>query len=364
MSIVTYLTPGPSELFYTVEQHTREALRHKLLSISHRSQEFKDIYAHTVTQLRVLLNIPEDYQVVFTASANEVWERLLQNCVEKHAFFYVNGAFSGKIYDFAKRLGLEAHKQEVPWGEGFDTTSSALPENCELIALPLNETSTGVQLPLTDVRYLRKNHPDKLLAIDATSALPAMDFPIAEADAIYFSVQKAFGLPAGLGVWIVSPACLQKAEALEAKGKVTGTYHRLTHLLKRGRDFQTPETPNMLGIYLLGKVCQDMNQKGKEQLLRETTYKSTFLYHAIENNNYLAPFVTNLKWCSPTVVVADIQQSAPDSNWWIDHFRKQGIVVGAGYGKMKSRQLRIANFPTHSKETIEYFGDLLSKVTP
>ena len=97
----TYFTPGPAELFPTVERHYQEAFEQQLGSISHRSQKFRDIYRHTVEQLRTLMNIPETNGIFFTGSATEIWERLIQNTVEHESFHLVNGSFSKKFYDFS-----------------------------------------------------------------------------------------------------------------------------------------------------------------------------------------------------------------------------------------------------------------------
>lgn len=362
MNHTTYLTPGPSALYFTVEQHLRTALREQIPSVSHRSQTFKDIFRHTDAQLRTLLEIPEGYHITFTSSANEVWERLIQNCVNRHSHHFVNGAFSHKFHQFSTRLGREATRTEAAWGAGFNDPQQFVANDTELIAVTLNETSTGVQFPKTDLQKLRAAHPEALLAVDATSGIPVLEVPIQEIDSLYFSVQKAFGLPAGLGVWITNERCLQKARAREAEGQITGTYHRLTELVRRAQEYQTPETPNMLGIYLLGKVCEDMNTKGIAQIRREATYKATLLYHALEQHPLLSPFVAAPEWRSPTVVVADIQSADETAATLIERFREQGIELGSGYGKMKTRQLRFANFPTHSKELIERVTDLLPQL--
>ena len=44
---------------------------------------------------------------------------------------------------------------------------------------------------------------------------------------------------------------------------------------------QTPETPNVLGIYVFSKVLKDMINIGVENIRRDTIYKSTLLYNTI-----------------------------------------------------------------------------------
>ena len=82
-----FFTPGPSELFFTVEEHIKSGLRKNIFSISHRSSEFKIIYESCVNNLKELINIPDGYHVSFLSSANEIWERLIQNLVLQDSIF-------------------------------------------------------------------------------------------------------------------------------------------------------------------------------------------------------------------------------------------------------------------------------------
>lgn len=353
----TYLTPGPSELYFTVPDHIKIALNQQIGSISHRSQEFKDIFEQTAKNLRALMEIPDDFYIAFTGSANEIFERIIQNCVEKHSFHFINGAFSEKFYTFSVALKKDAHKVNATWGTAFNMQNIEISEETELIALTLNETSTGVTLPSKDIALLREKYPDKLIALDAVSAVPNSKIDFSQIDTTFFSVQKAFGLPAGLGVWIFNEKCLQKANFLQKKGINIGTYHSLPELAKRAKTFQTPETPNVLGIYLLGKIAEDMLRKGIETIRTETRYKATLIYHFLESQNELKPFVRDKNLRSQTVIVINL--ASENAEMYIEKLKKQGVILSTGYGKYKKSQLRIANFPTHSKEIFERLVDSL-----
>ena len=55
-----YFTPGPSQLYYSVEKHIESALKEDIMSMSHRSESFKSLYSETINNLRALLEIPPD----------------------------------------------------------------------------------------------------------------------------------------------------------------------------------------------------------------------------------------------------------------------------------------------------------------
>lgn len=352
-----YLTPGPSELYFTVSDHVRTALKEDICSISHRSKAFEAVFAHAVNGVRSLLDVPEDYHIVFTSSATEIWERVIQNAVVEESFHFVNGSFSKRFYDFSVMLGKTAHVVEVPFGEGFDLNQVTIPSETELICCTLNETSSGVAMPPEDIYKLREAHPDKLIAIDAVSAVPYIPLDISKVDTLFFSVQKGMGLPAGLGVWIFSPKLAAKAERMKEAGHIIGTYHSIPDLISKEAKNQTPETPNMLGIYLLGKVCEDMLRRGIVTIRQEMLYKATTIYQIFESHPNFEPLVKNKAHRSHTVAVANVIGKAPKEV--IDFLAKEGIIVGSGYGKYKANQIRVANFPTHSKETFERVYDLL-----
>ncbi len=349
--------PGPSQLYYTVEDHLRHAMRKHIGSISHRSKEFETLFAEATSGLRELLSVPPDFHIFFAGSATEIWERSVQNLVELNSFHFVNGAFSRRYYEIALQLSKRAIKTEVPDGKGFEN-ELPLPSGMEMIAVTHNETSTGVSLPLDFIHSLRGKNKEALIVVDAVSSLPYPRLDYTKIDSVFFSVQKGFGLPAGLGVWIVNDRCIAKADQLLTRGISIGSYHSLPTLLANQKKNQTPETPNVLGIYLLSKVVQDMLRRGIEAIRRETEYKAAILYHALESHPRLAPFVQEKQFQSKTVIVANCKE---DVGRITQLLQQNKLFPGDGYGEFRKSQLRFANFPTHSKEQFELLVDILAK---
>ncbi|MGL1888059.1 MAG: aminotransferase class V-fold PLP-dependent enzyme [Reichenbachiella sp.] len=355
----TFFTPGPSALYFTVENHIKNALKENVGSISHRSKEYVSIHQATVETLKELLQLPEGYSIGFTSSATEIWERITENLVEKNSYHFVNGSFSEKFYSTSKALGKNAVLNNVAAGQNQDISNIIVPEESELITLAQNETSTGAMFPIEEIEALRKNNPNQILAIDAVSSLPIPKFDFNKIDTLYFSVQKSFGLPAGLGVWIYNEKCLEKARAMKEKGLYHDTYNGLLSIDKFAQKHQTSCTPNVLNIYLLGKVVKDMLDKGIEQIRREAAYKSALIYNLFENHDSITPFVSVKKNRSLTVGVAEIKNG---SSALLNALDQKGMEVGNGYSQFKGKHIRIANFPTHSKEQIEMLVDTINSI--
>ncbi|MGI9544758.1 MAG: aminotransferase class V-fold PLP-dependent enzyme [Cyclobacteriaceae bacterium] len=352
-----YFTPGPSEVYFTLQDHIRSAIKSGIPSISHRGGRFSALYQETVQILKQLMNIPDDYYIFFTSSATEVWERMIQNCVERKSLHLVNGAFSRRFSDIAQSLGIEAIKCEAKLGSGIAPNQIDHDPKVELLAITHNETSTGVAQPLEHIAILRQKFPKAIVSVDMVSSAPYVALDFNQVDAAYFSVQKCFGLPAGLGVWILNQRCIEKAKEKQSRGQMIGSYHSLPAYLEKYKKFQTPETPNVLAIYLLGRVAQDLLNRGLDVIRKETEFKSGLLYYYFQQSNLFAPFVKEKEWRSKTVIVADCLKP---SEQVIAFLKEKGFTVGGGYGAMKSKQIRIANFPTHSKEQVQGLVDQLS----
>nr|MDQ3392716.1 aminotransferase class V-fold PLP-dependent enzyme [Bacteroidota bacterium] len=265
-----------------------------------------------------------------------------------------------RFHETALELGKNAEKHEAEEASCVKVDGIEISGNSELIAFTQNETSTGAAQPVEDIYKTKERYPGKLIAVDVVSTLPYINLDYSKIDTAFFSVQKGFGLPAGLGVWLVNEKCIEKASNLLKDGRNIGTYHSLTSLLSKGVKNQTPETPNVLGIYLLAKICEDMLDKGIAQVRRETDYKAAVLYNAISNNSLLSPFVKEESYRSKTVIV--VETTIP-SQKIIKKLEEKGIIIGSGYGPYKEKHLRIANFPTHSKEKTEQLADMLEGIT-
>jgi phosphoserine aminotransferase len=356
----TYFTAGPAEMFPSFEQHLRSAVEEQIGSISHRSQQFRNIYQHTADNLRILMNIPASHGIYFTSSASEVWERIALNLVEKESFHLVNGSFSTKFHEYTAAVGKNAIALKKPMGEGFDAAEIIVPADAEIICTTQNETSTGVQMHIDDIHALKRANPDKLLAVDMVSSAPYPDLDFSLVDTAFFSVQKAFGLPAGLGVWIANEACLEKSKKIQkTEGLHIGGHHSLPVLWKNFQTFETPATPNVLGIYLLGKVAEDMNKIGIANLRKTTEHNADLLYDFFRKHDAYSVGVQTKKHRSQTVAVANTVVPSADV---IKKVKESGMIIGAGYGAGKDSQIRVANFPATSTEQIEalihVMGDL------
>ncbi|MBN8550892.1 MAG: alanine--glyoxylate aminotransferase family protein [Deltaproteobacteria bacterium] len=354
-----FFTPGPSQLHPGVPEFLQEALAQNIPSISHRSGQFEKIYTAAADGVRAVLGAPASFHVFFLGSATEGMERIIQNCSAKHTFHFVNGAFAERFLQTAQELDRTTHELRAPYGEGFDFGSVDIPKETELICATHNETSTGVMLQPEDLQSLKQRYPKKLLALDIVSSAPYPTLSYEHLDAVFFSVQKCFGLPAGLGVLLVNDFCLEKSADILRLGQSVGTYHNFPTLVSFSEKNQTPETPNVLGIYLLGKVCEAFVATGMDKIRVGIDERAAFIYDFLDRSKSFSAFVKNPRMRSRTVISA----ACANASTIIKALGKQGLHVGSGYGKFKDQHIRIANFPAHTLSDTQRVLQSLEQLT-
>lgn len=339
-----YFTVGPTELYRTVPAYIREFAGDGTLSKSHRSQWFSDLYQNAREGVRSLLGIPTAHEILFIASASEAMERVVQNLVANESFHFVNGSFAARIKKIASGLGKQAGGIEVPLGEGF--TSFEVPASAELVTVVENETSSGVWTDLEPFYALHEKH---LIAVDCVSALPYGTIKWDKIDVVFFSVQKGFGLPAGLGVMVVSPRAFAKSSTVITPGM----FHSFPGMKEMSDKGQTEETPNVLDIALLGRVTKDLSAYGMDKITADTDEKARILYAG----NDSAYFVKKKEWRSPTTIVINTPNGSKPV---IEAAAQHGFAIASGYGKMKDSSVRIGNFPASTVEEMRALAEILA----
>ncbi|MGB3465460.1 MAG: aminotransferase class V-fold PLP-dependent enzyme, partial [Cyclobacteriaceae bacterium] len=195
MKLISFY-PGPSRVYSNIPEYLYEAYMEGVLSFNHRSTEFSEILKRTIELLHEKLLIPDDYRIVMFSSATECWEVIAQSLTAHKSFHFYNGDFGEKWMKYARKLrpAIEGvafdREEELP-------TTHPVPDDAEVLCVTYSETSNGTQVHNGLIRQLKQEHPDKLIAVDATSAMAGSKLQFDAADIWYASVQKCFGLPAG-----------------------------------------------------------------------------------------------------------------------------------------------------------------------
>lgn len=318
--------------------------------MNHRSDEFMSLYKKTDSLLKDKLNIPVNYGIFFTSSATECWEILAQSLVKKQSLHIYNGAFGEKWFDYTQRLKPDAK------AFSFECESELNPKDisfskCEVICITQNETSNGTQISDELIASIQKKNPNALIAVDATSSMAGIELNFKHADIWFASVQKCFGLPAGLAVMVCSPKAIKVIKSV----KEYKHYNSLAFMNEMMEKWQTSYTPNVLGIYLLMRVLKD--SKNIRSVHKQMEDRAKAWQEFFKEGKNLKPYIHNHKVLSDTVIA--ITGSTELLNEVKTEAKKKGFVLGEGYGKLKSETFRIANFPTLKNNEIKRLKDFL-----
>jgi phosphoserine aminotransferase len=344
--------PGPSRVEDKIPLYVKDAFKEGILSMNHRSPEFVTMCKKTIGILKRKLNIPKDYTIFFTSSATECWEILAQSLVIRESVHLYNGAFGEKWFLYTKKLKPES--SGIPFGrESLPDAASLIFKSGEIICLTQNETSNGSQLPNSFIKKVQKSNPHHLIAVDAVSSMAGIQLDFSAADVWIASVQKCFGLPAGLGLMIVSPKGTSKTREINEALH----YNSLTLMYQMMNVWQTSCTPNVMAIYLLMRTMADRPS------IREVHAQTKRRFQAWEkfyqDSKKLKIVIENKSLRSNTVLAIQAEEALIPK---IKHFtRKKGFLLGEGYGELKKRTFRIANFPAQKEKEIRGLMRVLLK---
>lgn len=348
--------PGPSKVSSKVSKYFQDAVLDGVLSINHRSPEFVDIYTNVSEALKEKLLIPEDYVVLFASSATECWEIIAQSLITSSSFHIYNGAFGEKWFDYTKKLKPDSQEILFDMQKVLDIKNLTIPSSAELIAITQNETSNGTALDNSTIKTLRDRFPEPLIAVDATSSMAGIQLDFLNADVWYASVQKCFGLPAGLAVMVCSPKAIERARAINERGH----YNSLPFMLDMAEKYQTTYTPNVLNIYMLMRVLADASSISETTTKTHGRYKQWLEFFS--EIDAISLLIEDDRVRSKTVLALTASEDEI-ANMKIKA-KQAGITLGNGYGNLKSNTIRIANFPAIKNKEIqilmEFFRNHLS----
>lgn len=345
--------PGPSRVHDEIPSYVKDAFKKGIMSINHRSDGFMEISQKTIALLHEKLNIPGDYVVFFTSSATECWEIIAQSAVEDRSYHIYNGAFGQKWFDYSKRLHPESAAHSFSFNEKLEPKELGNAHGYSVICLTQNETSNGTQVSNSIIRALKKKHENSLIAVDATSSMAGIKLDFNAADIWFASVQKCFGLPAGLGLMVCSPRAIQRTNTIAERAH----YNSITFMSEMMAKWQTPFTPNVLGIYLLMRVLENsehitaVHDKIVErfELWSEFLKERKSIHHLVETKTVRSYTVV------PVTASGEVIQSIKATA------KRKGFLLGEGYGEWKANTFRIANFPALKKKEIKELAHLLEK---
>lgn len=281
MSRVYNFSAGPAVL---PEEVLREAADEMLdykgsgmsvMEMSHRSKVYDTIIKEAEQDLRELMNIPDNYKVLFLqGGASQQFAMIPMNLMKhKKAGYIVTGQWAKKAYQEAQLYG-EAVKLASSEDQTFsyipDCSDLEIPEDLDYVYICENNTIYGTkyrELPNT------KGH---ILVADVSSCFLSEPVDVTKYGVIFGGVQKNIG-PAGVVIAIIR-------EDLITEDTLPGTPTMLKYKTHADND-SLYNTPPCYGIYICGKVFKWLKKMGGLSAMKERNEeKAKILYDFLDGS--------------------------------------------------------------------------------
>lgn len=281
MGRVYNFSAGPAVLPEEVlKEAAEEMLDYKgcgmsVMEMSHRSKVYDAIIKEAEQDLRDLMNIPDNYKVLFLqGGASLQFAMIPMNLMKnKKAAYIVTGQWAKKAYQEAQIYG-EAIKVASSEDKTFsyipDCSDLDIPEDADYVYICENNTIYGTKYKTLP------NTKGKTLVADVSSCFLSEPVDVSKYGVIYGGVQKNIG-PAGVVIAIVR-------EDLITEDVLPGTPTMMKYKTHADAD-SLYNTPPCYGIYICGKVFKWIKKMGGLQAMKELNEKKAkILYDYLDGS--------------------------------------------------------------------------------
>jgi phosphoserine aminotransferase len=246
-----------------------------VMEMSHRSKEFQNIIDGAEADLRKLMNIPDNYKVLFLqGGATTQFSMIPLNLFKNKVVDFVNtGAWSKKAIAEAKRYGkvnVIASSEDKNFSYIPNLENLEISESADYVHIVQNNTIYGTKI---------SNLPDtkgKILVSDMSSNILSEPINVSDFGLIFAGAQKNIG-PAGTTIVIIR-------EDLITEDYLECTPVMLQYKIHadKGSMYNTPPT---YGIYMCGLVFKHLLATGGIKGMYQTNLKkANLLYDFLDSS--------------------------------------------------------------------------------
>ncbi|MCD8380149.1 MAG: 3-phosphoserine/phosphohydroxythreonine transaminase [Lachnospiraceae bacterium] len=245
-----------------------------VMEMSHRSKEFIKIASEAEQDLRDLMQIPDNYKVLFIQGGATLQFSMIPMNLTKYgkAVYIETGAWSKKAIAEAKKEGeviVAASSKDKNYSYIPDCSDLDIPEDTDYVYICENETIHGLTystLPNT------KGH---VLVSDQSSMFLSRPCNVSDYGLIYAGVQKNVG-PAGMVIVIIRENLI--------RDDLTNLPSYLQYKIHADNDSMY-NTPNCWAIYVCGKVFKYLKSLGGlEAMAAINEDKAKVLYDFLDSS--------------------------------------------------------------------------------
>lgn len=281
MSRVYNFSAGPAVLPEAVLQEAAEEMMDyrgcgmSVMEMSHRSKMFETIIQEAEADLRELLQIPDNYKVLFLqGGASQQFAMIPMNLMKNRvADYIVTGQWAKKAWQEARKYGKAnkiASSEDKTFSYIPDCSDLDISPDADYVYICENNTIYGTKFKTLP------NTKGKILVSDVSSCFLSEPMDISKYGIVYGGVQKNIG-PAGMVISIIR-------EDLITSDVLEGTPTMLTYKTHADAD-SLYNTPNCYCIYMCGKVFKWLKAMGGLSAMKERNErKAKLLYDFLDES--------------------------------------------------------------------------------
>lgn len=280
MKQVHNFNAGPCVLPKQAVEAAIEAIRNfdntgiGILEISHRTPGWERIMAETEALWRELLNIPENYEVLFLGGgASTQFFHLAANLLDKKAAYLQTGVWAKKAIKEAKFYGeAQVIASSEDKNYSYIPKNYTIPTDVDYLHITTNNTIYGTELKV-DI-----DSPVNLVA-DMSSDIMSRPVDVSKYAMIYGGAQKNVG-PAGVTFVIIRKDLIGKLDR-----KLPSMVNYETHVGSKPSNKSMFNTPPVFPIFVMHETLKWFKELGGlEAINKMNVNKANLLYNEIDRN--------------------------------------------------------------------------------
>ena len=246
-----------------------------VMEMSHRSKAFDKIIKDAEADIRELMNIPDNYKVLFLqGGASQQFAAIPMNLMKNgKAAYIITGQWAKKAYQEAQKYGeavAVASSADKTFSYIPDCSNLDIPEDADYVYICENNTIYGTkfwQLP---------NTKGKDLVADVSSCFLSEPVDVTKYGVIYGGVQKNVG-PAGVVIAIIREDLI--------RDDIPATVPTMLKWKTQADNDSLYNTPPCYGIYICGKVFKWIKKMGGlEAMKAHNEKKAKILYDFLDQS--------------------------------------------------------------------------------
>ncbi|MBP1592123.1 MAG: 3-phosphoserine/phosphohydroxythreonine transaminase [Oscillospiraceae bacterium] len=247
-----------------------------VMEMSHRSKVYDEIIKDAEKDLRDLMNIPDNYKVIFLqGGASLLFAGVPMNLMKNgKAAYIITGQWAKKAYQEAQMYGeavAVASSADKTFSYIPDCSDLDIPEDADYVYICENNTIYGTKFPELP------NTKGKILVADVSSCFLSEPVDVTKYGVIYGGVQKNVG-PSGVQIVIVR-------EDLIADGPAFRQTPTMMNWKVQADNESLYNTPPCYGIYVCGKVFKWIKKMGGlEAMKKHNEKKAAILYNFLDQS--------------------------------------------------------------------------------